>query len=183
MKYEKNVERGRVTGAYLPKAASKHANKLNNSGVLDRLEAAKAKKQVEQNQIKNNSKVVNTLNKVKTSSVNNFSKNEKAYSNNMNFNFPKSRKVKKDLAAMDWQTVIVTHGSPPLDIANVCGLKTSWVYKCTPWVYHEICVDNETRGAWVPYPVMQRIDYLNCKDITESKTGRQFSQDHGSAYR
>lgn len=187
MKYYNNAERGRVTGAYLPKAAEKNIVKNNNSGVLEKLEAARAKKQlenkVEVNYSKNRDNVVNTLQKVKTLETDKLSENEKVYSNNMTFNFPKSRKINKNLAAMNWQTEIATYHSPPLDIKNVCGLNTSWVYKCTPWVYHEVCVDNETRGAWVPYPIMQRIDYLNCKEITEMKTGRQFSQDHGNAYR
>lgn len=104
------------------------------------------------------------------------------YSDSKTFQFPKTRIPRLDLvAALGWEEII-PDDEPPLDVANVCGFKSSWVYKCTPWRYHIICVENITEGAWVPYPVMQRIDYAECKLITQS-SGRQFSKDHGTDYK
>lgn len=104
------------------------------------------------------------------------------YSDTETFQFPKTRIPRFDLvAALGWEEII-PDDKPPLDVANVCGFKSSWVYKCTPWRYHIICVDNITEGAWVPYPVMQRKDYEECELITLS-SGRQFSKDHGVEYK
>jgi hypothetical protein len=104
------------------------------------------------------------------------------YSDSKTFQFPKTRVPRLDLvAALGWEEII-PDDEPPLDVANVCGFHSSWVYKCTPWRYHIICVENITEGAWVPYPVMQRFDYTECKIITQS-SGRQFSKDHSTDYK
>lgn len=104
------------------------------------------------------------------------------YSDTETFQFPVARIPRFDLvAALGWEE-FTPDDKPPLDVANVCGFNSSWVYKCTPWRYYVICVDNITEGAWVPYPVMQRKLYEECEFITLS-SGRQFSKDHSTDYK
>lgn len=63
-----------------------------------------------------------------------------------------------------------------------CGIVTSWLFECSPWRNEEVCVDGEVNGAWVPFIVKYRTDYEECKFVKED-TGREFSQDHGTAYK
>lgn len=63
-----------------------------------------------------------------------------------------------------------------------CGLDAHWVFKCAPWKVLPICVDDESDGAWVPFIVLYRVDYFECKYVKEQGSGREFSQDHGEAY-
>jgi len=64
-----------------------------------------------------------------------------------------------------------------------CGMDARWVFKCAPWKELPICVDNESDGAWVPFIVLYRVDYFECKYVKEQGQGREFSQDHGEAYK
>lgn len=64
-----------------------------------------------------------------------------------------------------------------------CGFNASWLFKCSPQSNIEACVDNEYGGAWVPYPIMYRMAYKDCKFIKENAQGRQFSQDYNEAYK
>lgn len=63
-----------------------------------------------------------------------------------------------------------------------CGLDAHWVYKCAPWKNPPICLENESDGAWVPFIILYRVDYFECKFVKEQDRGREFSRDHGEAY-
>jgi len=82
--------------------------------------------------------------------------------------------------------VLLTGSKPEYEIGQQyladCGMDTSWVFKCPPEKELPICVDNESDGAWVPFIVLYRVDYFECKYVKEHGLGREFSQGHGVAY-
>lgn len=63
-----------------------------------------------------------------------------------------------------------------------CGISTQWVYKCASHHNLPICVENESDGAWVPFITLYRTNYYDCLYVKEHGQGREFNQDHGTAY-
>lgn len=113
-----------------------------------------------------------------------FEEKPRVYSNKVqNYNFVVSAKTARKIG----KSVEVLRGSKPeYEIGQQyladCGMDAHWVYKCAPWKELPICVENESDGAWVPFIVLYRVDYFECKYVKEHGHGREFSQDHGAAY-
>lgn len=68
------------------------------------------------------------------------------------------------------------------DFLKDCGFNPSWFYKCSQSNFVSYCVDNRSKGAWVPYSISYRNNYELCKAIKES-TGNQFNQEFDNSYR
>jgi hypothetical protein len=64
-----------------------------------------------------------------------------------------------------------------------CGFKASWLFKCPPFENLVVCVNNQNGGAWVPYVIMYRAEYIQCQYVKESGQGKQFSQDYDVNYK
>ena len=113
-----------------------------------------------------------------------FEEKPEVYSDKLEkYNFIFTTRVSRKIA----KSVEVLRGSKPeyeigQEYLADCGLDAHWVFKCAPWKELPICVENESDGAWVPFIVLYRVDYFECKYVKENGRGREFSQDHGTAY-
>ena len=121
------------------------------------------------------------------------------YSNkvrNFTFRVPSSQKLLPPDAVMVNETQILKRGQPvdvlgdpignPIgqEFLADCGMSTSWVFKCAPWHELATCQENKSFGAWVPFIVLYQVEYYECLFVKEQiGHGREFSQDHGKAYK